>query len=113
MNAEAMLAFLNYSWPGNISELANVIERFVIMVPEVEIRASHIPLLVEPREAQYIPELNNNRSLKQARQIFEREYIHNSLKKNNWNLSQTATDLNIEKSHLNKKIKALGITFFG
>ena len=113
MNAEAMLAFLNYSWPGNISELANVIERFVIMVPEVEIRASHIPLLVEPREAQYIPELNNNRSLKQARQIFEREYIHNTLKKNNWNLSQTATDLNIEKSHLNKKIKALGITFFG
>ncbi|NIM90829.1 MAG: response regulator [Candidatus Aminicenantes bacterium] len=113
MNAEAMMAFLNYSWPGNISELANVIERFVIMVPEVEIKASHIPLLVEPREAQYIPELNNHRSLKQARQIFEREYIHNALKKNNWNLSQTATDLNIEKSYLDKKIKALGITFFG
>jgi two-component system nitrogen regulation response regulator NtrX len=113
MNAETMMAFLNYSWPGNISELANVIERFVIMVPEVEIKASHIPLLVEPREAQYIPELNNHRSLKQARQIFEREYIHNALKKNNWNLSQTATDLNIEKSSLNKKIKALGITFFG
>jgi len=113
MNAEAMMAFLNYSWPGNVSELANVIERFVIMVPDVEIKASHIPLLVEPRESQYIPELNNNQSLKQARKIFEREYIHNALKKNNWNLSQTATDLNIEKSHLNKKIKALGITFFG
>jgi len=113
MNAEAMMAFLNYSWPGNVSELANVIERFVIIVPDTVIKASHIPLLVEPRESQYIPELTDNQSLKQARKIFEREYIHNALKKNSWNLSQTATDLNIEKSYLNKKIKALGITFFG
>jgi two-component system nitrogen regulation response regulator NtrX len=113
MNEEAMKAFLNYSWPGNVSELANVIERFVIMVPDDEIRASHIPLLVEPRESQYIPEFNNNQSLKQARKIFERDYIHNALKRNNWNISQTATDLNIEKGYLNKKIKSLGITFFG
>jgi two-component system nitrogen regulation response regulator NtrX len=113
MNAEAMMAFLNYSWPGNVSELANVIERFVIMVPDAVIKASHIPLLVEPRESQYIPELTDNQSLKQARKIFEKEYIHNALKKNNWNLSQTATDLNIEKSYLNKKIKALRITFSG
>jgi len=112
MNAEAMMAFLNYSWPGNVSELANVIERFVIMVSEVEIKASHIPLLVEPRESQHLSELDDNRTLKQARKIFEKEYIHNTLKKNNWNLSQTATDLNIDKSYLNKKIKALGIAFF-
>jgi len=112
MNEEAMKAFLSYSWPGNVSELANVIERFVIMVQDVEIKGSHLPLLVEPREYQHAPGFDNHESLKQARGNFEREYIHNVLKKNNWNIASTASELKIEKSSLHKKLKALGITFF-
>jgi len=113
MAKEAMQAFLDYSWPGNVSELCNVIERFVIMVEDEEIKASHLPLLVEPREAQHIPEVAENAPLTQAKKIFEREYVHNALKKNNWNIAKTASELKIEKSYLHKKIKALGITFFG
>ncbi|MFB0566515.1 MAG: sigma-54-dependent transcriptional regulator [Candidatus Aminicenantaceae bacterium] len=113
MNREALKAFLDYSWPGNVSELSNVIERFVIMVEGEEIKASHLPLLVEPMESHYIPEVIDNASLAQAKRIFEREYIHNALKKNNWNIIKTATELKLDKSSLNRKIKALRIAFFG
>ncbi len=113
MSKEAMTAFLNYSWPSNVSELINVIERFVIMVQDEEIKASHLSLLVEPRESQYIPGFNKNRPLKQATKQFEKEYIHKALIRYNWDLSETASDLNIDKDRLNKKIKKLGITFLG
>ena len=52
MDAQAEKAFLNYSWPGNVSELMNVIERFAIMVPDDEINAAHLSLLVETRETE-------------------------------------------------------------
>jgi len=113
MNEEAMKAFLNYSWPGNVSELSNVIERFVIMVQDEEIKSSHLPLLVEPRESQYASGFNDNQPLKQASEIFEKEYIHKALINNNWDISQTASWLEIETEYLHQKIKDLGITFFG
>jgi len=113
MNQEAMQAFLNYSWPGNVSELINVIERFVIMVPDDEIRASHLSLLVEPREFQYDAESNQNKTLRQATEHFEREYIHQILMKHQWDLDRAAADLEIEKESLDKKIKNYGITFLG
>lgn len=113
MNKEAMKAFLNYSWPGNVSELTNVIERFVIMVEEEEIKASHLSLLVEPREFQYVSEENEYHPLKQAKDHFEREYIHRVLINNSWDLTRAATVLKIEKNHLRQKIKDLGLTFLG
>ena len=113
MSKKAMEAFLNYSWPNNASELINVIERFVIMVPEEEIKASHLSLLVEPRESQYAPGFNKNRPLKQATKQFEKEYIHKALIRHNWDISETASDLKVDRDDLNKKIKKLGITFLG
>ncbi|MFP4081683.1 MAG: sigma-54-dependent transcriptional regulator [Candidatus Aminicenantes bacterium] len=113
MSQEATQAFLNYSWPGNVSELINVIERFVIMVEEEEIQSSHLSLLVEPREFQYIAEADEGQSLKQAKEYFEREYIHQVLIKSNWDLTKASSVLNIEQQDLHQKIKALGINFFG
>lgn len=113
MSKEAMKAFLNYSWPGNVSELINVIERFVIMVKDEQIKASHLSLLVEPREFHYISETNEAQSLKQAKEYFEREYIHHILINNSWNISKSASELKIEKEDLRQKIKDLTITFLG
>lgn len=113
MNREAMQAFLNYSWPGNVSELINVIERFVIMVPDDEIRASHLTLLVEPREFQYDAESHRDKTLKQATEHFEKEYIHRILMKHQWDTDRAAADLEIEKDKLDKKIRDYGITFLG
>jgi len=61
MSPEAMQAFINYAWPGNVSELINVLERFVIMIKEDRIEASHLYLLVEPRESNIdVPTLEAN-----------------------------------------------------
>lgn len=113
MSPEAMQAFMKYSWPGNVSELINVIERFVIMIKEDEIKASHLYLLVEPRESQFISGLDDSLSLKEAREHFDREYIHNALLKNDWNLHKAAKDLRVEKSTLEANIRRLGIRFLG
>ena len=111
MSPEAQKAFLNYSWPGNVSELMNVIERFVIMVPDDEINASHLSLLVETRELQFIPGISEDQSLRLATEQFERKYIHKILMKNNWDVARTSADLKIDEPQLRQKIKTLNITF--
>ncbi|MBN1224058.1 MAG: sigma-54-dependent Fis family transcriptional regulator [Candidatus Aminicenantes bacterium] len=113
MSKEAMEAFVNYSWPGNVSEIINVIERFVIMIKDDTIKSSHLSLLVEPMESQFIPGLSEINSLEKATEQFEREYIHRILVLNKWNLSKTASELKIERRKLDKKIVSLGITFLG
>jgi two-component system nitrogen regulation response regulator NtrX len=113
MSKKAMAAFLNYSWPNNVSELINVIERFVIMVQDEEIKASHLSLLVESRESEHAPNFDKNRPLKQATQQFEKEYIHEALIRHDWDISETASDLKVNRGRLSEKIKKLGITFLG
>jgi two-component system nitrogen regulation response regulator NtrX len=113
MSKEAMEAFKNYSWPGNVSELINVIERFVIMIKEDEIKATHLSLLVEPIESQIAPSVTETRSLENATAKFEKEYIHQALIKNKWDLSEAAEELGIDRKRLNKKIIDFGITFLG
>jgi len=113
MSEEAMEAFINYSWPGNVSELINVIERFVIMIKEDEIKAKHLSLLVEPIESQIEPSLVETESLDNATAQFEKEYVHQALIKNKWDLTKTADELKIDRKKLNKKIVDFGITFLG
>jgi len=113
MKEEALQAFINYSWPGNVSELINVIERFVIMVKEKEIESSHLSLLVEPMESQFISTVEESKPLRQAKEQFEREYIHKILLRHHWDIPKTASELNIEEDLLHEKIKSLGISFLG
>jgi len=112
MNREAMKAFLNYSWPGNVSELMNVIERFVIMVEDEEIGVSHLNLLVEARELETMPGLHNHPTLGQAAQLFEKRFIHRALTKNHWDLARTAAELDLDAAALKEKIKGHNITLF-
>ncbi len=111
MSPEAMNAFLKYIWPGNVSELMNVIERFVIMVQEEEIASSHLSLFVETRELEYISGFFEGHSLDKAKEQFERRFIHETLMRNNWEIPKAASDLKIDEANLREKIKALNITF--
>jgi two-component system nitrogen regulation response regulator NtrX len=113
MSQEAMQAFISYTWPGNVSELINVLERFAIMIKEDRIEASHLYLLVEPRESQLIRGMDESRSLSSAREHFDREYIHNALLRNDWDMDMAAKDLNIELPTLEANIQRLGIRFLG
>jgi DNA-binding NtrC family response regulator len=107
MHKEALKAFMNYPWPGNVSELMNVIERFVIMVEEAEIGPDHLVLLVETREAAGIPAV---RSLGEAVGQYERRVIHQALARNAWEVPRTAEALGLSIEALQAKIKAHRIT---
>ena len=59
--------------------------------------------------SQRVSALDNYDSLRDARHAFEREYITRRLRNNEWNVSKTADDLKIERSHLHRKIKLLNV----
>ena len=110
MSAEALKAFLNYSWPGNVSELMNVMERFVILVEDEEIGAAHLNLLVETREHEAGTGLQIQAPLTPALEQFERNHIRRTLLRNRWDVVRAATELDMDKDALLLRIKTLHVT---
>lgn len=111
MSPEAMEAFLHYMWRGNVSELMNVVERFVILVPEDTISAEHLSLLVEARELEHMAPSLEGQSLEEARKKFERHFIHRALVRHRWNIDRAAQELGLEPGQLKQSIEQLNITF--
>lgn len=118
VSQEAMGVFQQYDWPGNIRELRNLIERLMIMVPGFTIEAAQATLSLQGRTAGAVsaspsaaPLLltKSYDSLRDARNAFEKEYISRKLREHHWNISRTADDLKIERSHLHRKIKLLDV----
>jgi two-component system nitrogen regulation response regulator NtrX len=109
---EALALLARHDWPGNIRELRNQVERLMIMVPNSIIDAAEVspflPGISTAASTSVSPAMIFN-SLREARNAFEREYIGNRLRENNWNVSKTADDLKIERSHLHRKIKLLNV----
>jgi two-component system nitrogen regulation response regulator NtrX len=108
VSGEALAYFLAYDWPGNVRELRNMVERLVIMTPGEVIGADDLPSPLRPKEAPPVG-AEGQRSLKEARDGFERAYILAELRAHDWNMTRTAERLGIERSHLYRKIKAYGI----
>ena len=122
VSPEAMDVFMQYEWPGNIRELRNLIERLMIMVPGTVIEAAHASVALQVRPTQSANQsasggahqmnslLNRHYdSLRDARNAFEKEFIARKLREHHWNISRTAEDLQIERSHLHRKIKLLDV----
>jgi two-component system nitrogen regulation response regulator NtrX len=93
-----------YDWPGNIRELRNVIERLVIMTPSDTITPKNL-VISESSRSDYFA----FKTLRDARDSFEKDFIMKKLEENNWNISRTAELLDIERSNLHRKIKAYDI----
>lgn len=115
---DAMGIFQQYDWPGNIRELRNLIERLMIMVPGFVIEAAQATLSLQGRTTGVVPAnatpvtpllSKSYDSLRDARNAFEKEYISRKLREHHWNISRTADDLKIERSHLHRKIKLLDV----
>jgi two-component system nitrogen regulation response regulator NtrX len=106
MSPEAQKAFLNYPWPGNVSELMNVIERFVILVEDEEIGAAHLNLLVETREQGGRPA---GRTLDQAVLAFERRFIQQVLVRTGWDFAAAGAELGLSAEALGEKVRTLRI----
>ena len=108
MADEAFRALEEYPWPGNVRELRNLMERIVIMNPQTRIDARHIPL-DRSRRAVFDRSLNRFGSLYEVREAAERDYIFKKLEEAKGNVTRTAELLGLERSHLYRKMKALGI----
>ncbi|UCG11069.1 MAG: sigma-54-dependent Fis family transcriptional regulator, partial [Deltaproteobacteria bacterium] len=97
-------------WPGNVRELKNFIERLVILVPDAVIDLCHLP----ESFLQSTPQATGSRAMeqttfKEAKAQFEKDYLRKKLEENNWNISQTAGVIGLERSHLHRKLKAYGV----
>ena len=105
----------NYDWPGNVRELRNLIERVTILSLHEDKKDTNkilTDILNEnPESLQKKDILNNTMAypLKEAREVFETNYLINQLKKNNGNISKTADFIGMERSALHRKLKSLGI----
>jgi two-component system, NtrC family, nitrogen regulation response regulator NtrX len=105
---DAIETLMRYSWPGNVRELRNVIERIVIMNPTTSrFERKHLPPLVYRDGSRRSG--SEFMTLHQARAAYERDYILKKLDDNHGNMSRTAEVLGLERSHLYRKMKTLGI----
>ena len=105
---DAIEFLMRYSWPGNVRELRNVMERIVIMNPTaVRIERKHLPPLIQRDGGRRAGAEFS--TLHQARAAYERDYILKKLDENYGNVSRTAEVLGLERSHLYRKMRSLGI----
>ena len=104
---EAVEAMQRYSWPGNVRELRNTIERVVIMHQNQKVRIKDLPAFgeAEPPASSYrFP------SFKEASDAYHREFIQRKLDEAEGNVSRAAELMGIDRSHLYRRMKALGIS---
>ena len=108
IEAGAVGLLMQHDWPGNVRELKNSIERLVILAAGETIGAQDVQVClpgVKPVPSDYRPGV----SLKEMVTTAEREIILRALEQNEGQVSKTAQELQIERSHLYKKMRALGI----
>jgi DNA-binding NtrC family response regulator len=103
--ADALGALDRYSWPGNVRELRNAMERAAIMTAGDEVRGNDLDFLHAGRDA---PPAERSELVAEVRR-HERDLILAALERNRWRMARTARELKLERSHLYKKMKSLGI----
>ncbi|MEP9347396.1 sigma-54 dependent transcriptional regulator [Xanthobacter sp. KR7-225] len=113
---DAMAVLQSHDWPGNVRQLRNNVERLLILAggdPEATITASMLP----PDVGALVPSLPNGNGgehlmglpLREAREVFEREYLAAQINRFGGNISRTAEFVGMERSALHRKLKALGV----
>lgn len=114
---DAIIALQAYNWPGNVRELRNVIERTLIMAPDdtsQSIGVSNLPPEIREDAPLSRPVSDRNQdimglALRDAREVFEREYLNGQITRFGGNISKTAEFVGMERSALHRKLKSLGI----
>jgi two-component system nitrogen regulation response regulator NtrX len=116
MSEDALTALRQYHWPGNVRELRNLIERVLILNPKVQrIERKQLPMLVYREPAGRDGSKTSGRgeefsTLLEAREAYERDFILKKLDECHGNVSRAAEALGLERSHLYRKMKALGVS---
>ena len=132
---EALMRCLrNYDWPGNIRELRNIIERLVVMAKDGHVSVSDLPPEIrigsavstgDSRGMSAVPTSDNrsasgisaedhpvgHEALRNATHNFERDYITEVMRRNSWNVTKAAREMNIARKTLYKKLNDYGIKY--
>jgi len=113
LEKEALTLLMEHSWPGNIRELKNFIERLAILTSSDVITIRDIPPL--PKEGHKVEPLRDagqdlvSGSFREAKMDFEKAFLAKKLREFEGNVSKTAESIGLERSNLHKKIKAYGL----
>ena len=103
----------NYEWPGNILELKNVVERLLIMNSAEEVSQEEVESALggyaEPELKLSGGAVSFDQPIRQAREEFERAYLEYQLQKHDGNVSQMADEAGMERTHLYRKLRSVGI----
>jgi two-component system nitrogen regulation response regulator NtrX len=113
---DAMAVLQSHDWPGNVRQLRNNVERLMILTtgdPDAEVTAEMLPSEV----GALVPSTPNGAGgerlmsmpLREAREIFEREYLIAQIARFSGNISRTAEFIGMERSALHRKLKSLGV----
>uniref|UniRef100_Q07MY7 Two component, sigma54 specific, transcriptional regulator, Fis family n=1 Tax=Rhodopseudomonas palustris (strain BisA53) TaxID=316055 RepID=Q07MY7_RHOP5 len=113
---DAMAVLQSHVWPGNVRQLRNNVERVMILAgggPEITISADMLPQDVGSM-VPTMPTGNNGEHimglpLREAREVFERDYLIAQISRFSGNISRTAEFVGMERSALHRKLKALGV----
>ena len=101
---------VEYRWPGNVRELRNTVERVIIMHRREDVDRDDLPPLNAESDPLGSPSLLAFSNLRDGKEAFEREYILRKLEEFDNNVTRTAREMGIDRSHLYRRMKALGIS---
>jgi len=101
----------HYHWPGNVRELKNLVQRMLVLNRDEDVSAEEIAANVGTRErpSQLYMESVFDLPLREARDQFERSYLEHHLRRVNGNVAELAASVGLERTHLYRKLKGLGI----
>lgn len=110
IDKDVMDFLLHYNYPGNVRELKNIIDRMVVLSDNGHVKAGNISNLLNISEPDHMEDIfESNFSLRDIRREVESKYIENVLRKNSYNITKSAKDLDISTRHLFNKILEYGI----
>jgi two-component system response regulator AtoC len=112
IDAELLMVLRRYSWPGNIRQLENVIERMVVMCEGASLTVADLPEEIGKATglpAADVPELSFKEKVRLQTQELERRLIEEELSRNSGNVTRTAESLGLSRKGLQLKMKELGL----
>ena len=109
-SSKAIKELIKHDWPGNVREIKNFMERIYILTPEETVDVHDLNFAgLGQKDVETNNAYTDTNNFREARSMFEKEYILKKINENNGNISKTAESIGLERSYLHRKIKSFGI----